>query len=320
MNRVIADRRQGIPLVPWSIVGLITIPLAIAGIATWYRVSGAILYGDADWYASALPRLLADVPLYDPAKLIPHVAERPPFWNQAPATALFSLVMLAPGGGLLWGLLMTTGVLVGLALTWPRVGPGGVVLLGPVLLIWPPVIEALAWANINGLVFGLLAIAWRFPRAAGWAVGLAAAAKLVPILAIAWLAGRKDWRSVAVALGVFVATTAVVIAWKGPQTLPDFISLRLNEIPSLGIGAGIGLTTLTGIPQSIGYVAAAVLTVLAYRYASLSLAIIAMLLSVTELHMHYLIWLLIPILGIWIPWVISRANLNGRPQSASGTA
>ena len=214
---------------------------------------------------------------------------------------------------------MTAGVLLGLALTWPRVGPGGVVLLGPVLLVWPPVIEALAWANINGLVFGLLAIASRIPRAAGWAVGLAAAAKLVPILAIAWLAGRKDWRGVTVAIGVFVAATLVVLAWKGPQTLSDFISLRLNEMPSAGVGAGVGLTSLTGLPQSIAYVAAAVLAALAFRYASLSLAIIAMLLSVTELHMHYLTWLLIPILGIWIPWVIAHFTPNVPPRPASET-
>ena len=95
--RVIAERPPGIPLLPWSLVGLMTIPLAIAAIGAWYRDSGGVIFfGDVDWYASALPRLLADVPLYDPAKLAAHVAERPPFWNQAPGTALFSLSWPAP--------------------------------------------------------------------------------------------------------------------------------------------------------------------------------------------------------------------------------
>jgi alpha-1,2-mannosyltransferase len=300
------DHGRGIPLLPWSLLGLFTIPLAIAAIATWYLTRGAILFGDVDWYASALPRLLADVPLYDPAKLTQHVAERPPFWNQAPATALFSLVMLLPAGGHAWGLLMIAGVLTGLALTWPRVGPGGAVLLAPVLVVWPPVLEALAWANINGLVFGLLAIAWRFPKAAGVAVGIAAAAKLIPILAVAWLAGRKDWRGVITASAILVAATVAVVVWKGPSTVTDFITLRSHEAPSPGLGAGVGLTALTGISQSISYLAAAFLVVLAFRYGSLSLAIVAMLFSVAELHLHYLTWLLIPILGVWIPWVVRR--------------
>ena len=313
-NGATAPTRQvGIPLVPWAFIGLITVPLAVAATITWYRVmGGAIILGDIDWYASALPRLLSDQPLYDPAKLLPHVAERPPFWNQAPSTALMSLIMLGPGGGLLWGLVMIGGVVVGLALVWPRVGPGGVALLAPVLLVWPPVTEALAWANVNALVFGLLAVAWRFPRAAGWAIGVASAAKLVPIIAVAWLIGKRDWRGAAVAVAILVMATVVVLAWKGFGTLPDFITLRLNERPSEGAAGGVGFAAVTGLPQTVGYLAAAVLAVLALRFASLSLAIVAMLFSVAELHLHYLTWLLIPIIGIWIPWLLGHA----RPQAA----
>jgi hypothetical protein len=126
------------------------------------------------------------------------------------------------------------GVVAGLVLTWPRVGPGGTVLLAPVLLLWPPIPAALAWANVNGWVFGLLAVAWRFPRAAGWAIGIAAALKLLPILAVAWLLGKRDWRNAAMAVAIPVLATLIVVAWDGFSVLSDFVVLQLNERPPEG--------------------------------------------------------------------------------------
>src|SRR6188768_2183657 len=121
-------RTHPIPLWPWSLVGLITIPLAIAALVVFDDVSGFVLFGDAEWYATALPRLFSDVPLYPPAKLQPHVLDFPQYWNQPPSTALFSLVQLLPGGRWTWGLVMVACVLAGLAILWPRLGPGAVVL------------------------------------------------------------------------------------------------------------------------------------------------------------------------------------------------
>lgn len=309
-------RSGGLPLRPWGYVGLLTVPLAVAGLITWHVNYGVVLFGDVDWYAAGLRSLLSDGPLYDPTKLALHVAQRPSYWNQAPSTALLTLVMLAPRGDWLWGLLMLAGVVVGLGLIWPPVGPGGALLLVPVVMLLPPVTSAMAGANVNGLVFGLLAAAWRFPRLAGWAVGIAAAAKLVPILAVAWLIGRRDWRGAGIALAVLTVTTFIVLAWKGPETLVDFIVLRLNEMPPSDGVTRWGLTEVLGMSAPWAYAIAGLLVIAAARNASFSLSILAMLASVTTLHVHYLTWLMVPLFGIWLPWLIS----HGRARSGAGAS
>ena len=304
---------HGLPLWPWALFGLVAVPLATLALIVYNQVSGFVLFGDAEWYASALPALTSNQPLYDPSKLEPHVRDFPWYWNQAPSTALASLLQLLPGGRWLWGMLMVACVLGGLLLIWPRVGPGGTVLLAPVLIAWLPVSSALAWANVNSAVFLLLAIAFRFRRAAGAAIGIAAALKLAPILGVAWLAGRRDWRGVAAALGILAGTTLVVMVWKGPQVVPDFLRLTMNEAYPPEARMRWNPVEWLALPAWVAYVSAALTAGLAVRWSSFSLAVIAMLLSVTSLHAHYLIWLLIPILCIWIPHVIQRITLRGKP-------
>jgi Glycosyltransferase family 87 len=305
-----------IPVWPWGLAALVTIPLAVGALITFGRISGFVLFGDAEWYATAIPALFSSGPLYDPSKLGPHEFAFPPYWNQPPSTALFALLMVLPGGRWMWGAVMVAFVLIGVGTLWPRVGLGGMLLLAPVLLVWLPVPSALAWANVNAMVFGLLALAWRFPRAAGWMVGIAAAVKLVPVLGIAWLIGKRDWRGAAIAVGILVMATLVIVIWKGPGTIGDFVTLRLNEVTPPGDRPRWNPVELLQLPDWVAYASAAVLTVLAIRYASLSLAIIAMLVSVPALHAHYLTWLLVPILGIWLPrflgWTSARApNRSG---------
>ena len=313
-------RAGGLPLRPWGYLGLLTVPLAVAALITWYVNYGVILFGDVDWYAAGLRSLLSDGPLYDPAKLALHVAQRPSYWNQAPSTALLTLVMLAPRGDWLWGFLMLAGVVVGLALIWPPVGPGGTLLLVPVVLLLLPVTSAMAGANVNGLVFGLLAVAWRFPRIAGWAVGIAAAAKLVPILAVAWLIGRRDWRQAGIAFAVLTGTTFIVLAWKGPETLTDFIVLRLNEMPPPDGVTRWGLTEVFGMSAPWAYAIAGLLVIAAARNASFSLSVLAMLASVTTLHVHYLTWLLAPLFGIWLPWLISHGRTRSGADASAASS
>lgn len=302
-----------LPFWPWALSGLITLPLAVAALITFERVSGFFLFGDAEWYATAIPGLFSDRPLYDPTKLGPHELGfvGSAYWNQPPSTALFSLLMVLPGDRWLWGGVMVAFVLLGLGLLWPRIGLGGTLLLAPVLLVWLPVTSALVWGNINAMVFGLLAAAWRFPRAAGWAIGIAAAAKLVPVLGVAWLIGKRDWRNAWIALAIPVAATLVIVIWKGPETIGDFISLRMNEAHPPGERPRWNPVELLGLPDWLAYASALVLTLLSIRLASLSLSISAMLVSVPALHAHYLVWLLVPILGIWLP---RRLGWPQRPE------
>lgn len=303
------ERDRGLPLNPWGFLGLITAPLAAVALLVFANSYGFILFGDAEWYASALPALTSNQPLYDAAKLLPHPLALPTFWNQAPSTALFSLVQLLPGDRWLWGILMAACIVGGLLLIWPEVGPGGVMLLAPVVIAWPPVWSALIWANVNSAVFLLLAIALRFPRAAGLAIGVAAAVKLVPILGVAWLVGKRDWRGAITAVGILLAATLIVMIWKGPTVVLDFVQLRLNEFSPPGDGfPRWNPVEWLHLPSWVAYASAALIAVAAVARASISLAIIAMLLSVPSLHVHYLTWLLVPALCIWIPWVIAPSR------------
>jgi alpha-1,2-mannosyltransferase len=314
------ETNRGLPLFPWGLVGLVTFPMAAVAFLVFGLTFDFVLFGDAEWYAAALPALLSNQPLYDPSKFVRHPLVFPHYWNQPPSTALVSLVQLLPGDRWLWGGLMVGCVLVGLLLIWPRVGPGGSMLLAPVILMWHPVTSALIWANVNSAVFLLLAIALRYPRAAGTAIGIAAAIKLVPVLGVAWLVGKRDWRGAATAVAILVAATLIIMIWKGPTVLADFVRLRLNEF-TLGPGSNPRWNPVEwfALPDWVAYLAGALIAIAAAARASYSLSIIAMLASVPSLHGHYLIWLLIPILCIWIPWVLARSRRRDpqrRPAAA----
>ena len=300
------------PLLPWGLIALALVPLALCALLVWYRTGGAIVYGDVDWYAQGLRGLIQDGPLYDPSKLVAHPLERPPFWDQAPSTALLTLVLLLPQGGWVWGLIMTLSVVAGLMVIWPRVGAGGTVLLVPVMLLWLPITASLAWGNVNALAFLLLALAWRFQRQAGIAVGLAAALKLLPVIAVAWLIGRRDWKNAAWAIAIPTAATLVVVALKGPGVIADFLTLRMNQwVPPHP--THWGLTDVFGLPSLVGYGLAAALALLAIRFASFSLTIVAMLVASPALHITYWTWLLIPFFGVWVPAILEWRRGSGLP-------
>jgi hypothetical protein len=286
---------------PWGLLGLLLALVASIEIVGWYAAAHPVVFGDVDWYATALRALLGNTPLYDPATLGPHPMQGPSFWNQAPSLAPFTLLIwISPW---LWPA-MTVGLfLVGLAVIWPRLGMGGSLMLLPLLLMWEPLQAALISANVNAAVFGLLALALRFPRIAGWMIGLAAALKLVPILGVAWLIGRRDWRAAAIAISLLVILTSVTVAWEGMRVIPDFLTQRANETDPRS-ATRFGLAAL-GLSPMVGYGIALVLALLAVRFASFTLAIAAMVISVPAPHAHYWSWALVPLLGIGLPWLLS---------------
>jgi len=294
----------GLPFRPWAYLGLVTVPLMLGALVTWYVVNGVYLFGDIPWYRAAADALVSSGPLYDPAKLVPHPLTVPPYSNQAPSTALFSLLLLLPFGTQLWALASVAAVVGAILLIWPKVGPGGAVLLGPLLIVWFPVTSALGWGNVNAFVFFLLALSWRYQRVAGVAIGLAAAIKLVPILGVAWLLGKRDWRGAAVAIGIPLLATLIVVAWKGPSTISDFVILRLNEWHPAQWNRW-DLVSAVGLPQMAGYAVACVLGLAALWRASFSLSMLAMIAAVPALHAHYLTWLMVPLFGVWFPWLFA---------------
>ena len=289
---------------PLGWAGMALLPLAalslydyLAHLPPWYA-----LFGDWRWHADALPRLLSAAPLYDPAVVAPHVMRDPPIFNLPPSTALFGLFFLLPGAPILWGLLMGACLVAGLALIWPRLSPGPSLLLTAALIAWLPIQSALAWANVNALIFVLLAVALRFPRHAGWAVGLAIAAKLVPVLMLGWLIGERRWRALAVAVAVPAVATLTVMLIEGPQIIWEFLLVRLNEYvpPS---PTRWGLAPL-GVPPLVVYGLGILCAGLAAWRRSYTLGVAAMLIALPSPHVHYWIWLLLPLLGLahrWIP-------------------
>ncbi len=291
----------------------LTVPLSIGAVVIWFRVHPPLLFGDVAYYESALAALVSDAPLYDPATFAPHVLRPPPFWDQAPSMAVIASLLLLPGGGLLWGLAMVLCVLAGLVILLPRVGPGGVALMAPVLIALPPVLEAMAWANNSALAFAALAVAWRWPRHAGWAIGVATAAKLIPVLMVAWLVGRRDWRGVLIALGIPAALTAVAMVLVDPWVVVDFIRVRLAQEPLPRVQRW-GLSDW-GAPEALTWVLAFGVAVLAAWRASFSLAVVAVMLVAPATHMHYLVMPLVPAIGIWIPWLLERRR-DHRPIRA----
>jgi hypothetical protein len=295
----------GLPVFPWGLLGVVTVPLGILAVITYCRIFPPILFSDANYYASALPALTGDAPLYSAASMQAHVLPPPPFWDQAPSTAIFSVVLLLPGRDVLWGLLLVACVLAGILILMPPLG-GGVVLYAPLMAALPPVIEGMAWGNLNALVFLLLAIAWRWPRYAGWAIGFAAAAKVMPILMVAWLIGRRDWRGVIVALAIPAAFTTLTVLLTSPSVLVDFVVVRLHQ--QMGPDeVRFGLSDF-GVPQIVVWLVAISLAGMAAWKASFSLGVVATMLIAPGLHLHYWLYALVPVLGIWVPWLIRRGD------------
>ena len=300
-----ARRGEAIPLLPWGLIGVVTVPLSILAVVTYCRIFPPILFGDVAYYSAALPALISDAPLYDPASLQPHVLPPPPFWDQAPSTAILVSVLLLPAGNVIWGLAMFACVVAGIAILMPRLS-GGVVLWAPVVVALPAVIETMAWANANALVFLMIAIAWRWPRRAGLAIGIATAAKALPVLLVAWLVGRRDGRGMAVALAVPVALTVATMALTDPSVVIDFVVVRFNQQVDPN-GMGFGLADM-GVPEPLTWLLALALTAIAAWKASFSVAVLALVVAAPSLYLHYMVFLLVPALGIWVPWVIARSG------------
>jgi Glycosyltransferase family 87 len=275
-----------------------------------------IWFGDADWYATGLPALGGHQPLYPADYLVPHQAVRPPQFNLPPAVVLIS--PLAGLGRVPWGALMAVALVAGLALLWPRLPEPWGLVLAAALIVLPPVVEAFVVANLNSLVFLLVVVAARWPRRAGWAIGVATALKLTPVFLFAWLIGRRDWRGVAFGAGVAVSLTVIAAVLTQPAALWDFVLVRWYEQPTNTLG-NLSLASF-GLPVWVGYGLALVLAIAAARRGSLALAIAASLMAVPTLHLHYWLLALVPLLqiGRW-PYAV-ELPMASRPNAgvASG--
>jgi hypothetical protein len=197
----------------------------------------------------------------DPENLYPVPWGQPAAYVYSPAFAQF----VYPLTFLPWELFAK--LLLGLnlvALAW---------LLGPawaaLALVLLPVSSELAVGNIHLLLAVMIVVGIRRPGA--WAIGFLT--KLTPgAVGVLWFAGRREWRSLGIALGVTAAIVAVsVLIW------PAAWWAWIDTLSGAG-DQGQLYYSISALPLSIRLFAAAVLAVLAgWRNRPAALPLIVLL-------------------------------------------
>ena len=143
-------------------------------------------------------------------------------------------------GALLWDLGALAALAVGLALIAHEKGlapgPWLLGLLLVLLIFWPPLLGTLLEAQISPVLFLLLVLAWRWARhgqtgRAGAALGVAAALRLFPGLAILYFAIRRDWRAVLAAAAAAAVSELLAFPFIGMR---GFAAYMTREAPSTG--------------------------------------------------------------------------------------
>lgn len=121
-------------------------------------------------------------------------------------------------------------VLLAAALAWTA-GPWGVL-----LVLLPPVLASIALGNIEILMATAIVAGFRYPAA--WAFILLT--KVTPGVGLVWFLVRREWRSLAIALGVTAAIAAISFASAPSAWLEWVDSLQKNA------GVTFPLWTLPG--------------------------------------------------------------------------
>ena len=119
------------------------------------------------------------------------------------------------------------------------------------ILFFPPVLGELWLGNVNLLIGLAIVIGFRWPAA--WAVVVLT--KMTPGIGLLWFAVRKEWRELAIALGVSAAVAAVSFAFS-PGLWADFIVALRTQVDVSLSGAGQAIS----LPLPVRLVAAALLT------------------------------------------------------------
>jgi hypothetical protein len=125
-----------------------------------------------------------------------------------------------------------------------------------VLVLFPPVWLDIVYGNINIFLAAMIVGGFRYP--ALWA--FAFLTKVTPGVGVVWFAARREWRSLAIALGATVGIALVSVVLQGPQLWLDWMNflvassgyplpadalpvpLILRVIAAAGIAAWAGLT------------------------------------------------------------------------------
>jgi Glycosyltransferase family 87 len=101
-----------------------------------------------------------------------------------------------------------TAILIG-TVTWlGRAGSGGRLSAALVVLAFPPVALELYHGNVHLLLAAAIALGLRYP----WTWAFVLLTKVTPGVGLLWFVARREWRSLAIALGVTAVITAASLA------------------------------------------------------------------------------------------------------------
>ncbi|GEM_PF-1548233 len=113
--------------------------------------------------------------------------------------------------------------------------PWALAVMLALILSWAPWLQTLLEAQISPFLLLLLTLAWLAARRgrSGWAgaaLGVAAAVRLFPALAVVYFFIRRDWRAVGASVAVFVGMEALATPLVGG--IPGVIAYATRESPA----------------------------------------------------------------------------------------
>jgi hypothetical protein len=142
------------------------------------------------------------------------------------------------------------------------------------LLAFPPIIFELYMGNVHLLLAAAIVLGFRWPAA--WSVLLLT--KLTPGIGLLWFAVRREWRSLAIALGFTLAIVllGLVVA---PGAWRDWVRSLEETSPSIG-------PNLVALPLALRLAAAAVVVVLGALTNRRWTVVVASMLALPTLWSH----------------------------------
>ncbi len=168
-------------------------------------------------------------------------------WND-PIAYVYSpafLQLVTPLTALPWQAFMAvwTAILIGAArfLTGPRLLAAG--------LLFPFTAMEIAGGNVSLLLAAAIVLGFRWP----WTWSIVLLTKITPGVGLLWFAVRREWRSLAIALGATAAIT-VVSALLMPTAWRDWIEVIVSNAGKGGTWAAVPVPLWIRLPAAIALV------------------------------------------------------------------
>lgn len=223
--------------------------LAAASIAVAIGFASVTKFQDAITYYAAAQRLNDGHPLYALSAGDIPIALNPPFWSVPILSPPFMAVVwrpleaIGPAGLFAWFAVLFVAMLVTSAVLFSR-APLAVAICAPALgYLWGS-------GNVHGFVFVGAAAAWtwRDRRWIGIVLGVLTAAKLFPIVLLAFLVSVRNWRGVAAFVVSAAVCTAIGVLGAGLDATLQYPAILLSSIPQPEmLASATGLRWLTPI-------------------------------------------------------------------------